>query len=148
MVLFKGQIKYSELKSCSLWTQMPAFSLSSKLARYAAEWKSEKQFLLQHIRLSKYSHHARIRPPYFSGFRIAAVLWQGTGEEKGALLRAGCGARAWRKKSTEKGETQRKQEKHRTGCHQFPVTTEALGCQGPDGRGDRGLQGGAEKATL
>lgn len=28
------------------------------------------------------------------------------------------------------------------------VTTEALGCQGPDGRGDRGLQGGAEKATL
>lgn len=92
MVLFKGQIKYSELKSCSLWTQMPAFSLSSKLARYAAEWKSEKQFLLQHIRLSKYSHHARIRPPYFSGFRIAAVLWQGTGEEKGALLRAGYGA--------------------------------------------------------
>lgn len=34
MVLFKGQIKYSELKSCSLWTQMPAFSLSSKLAMY------------------------------------------------------------------------------------------------------------------
>lgn len=117
MVLFKGKSKYLELKSCSLWTQVPAFSLSSKWARYA-EWKSEKQFPLQHVRLSKSSHHAQIRPLYFSGFWIAAVLWQVRGEEK-SLLRAGCGARAWRKKSTDKRDTQRKQKKHRTGCPQF-----------------------------
>lgn len=126
---------------------MTAFSLSSKLARYA-EWKSEKQFLLQHIRLRKYSHYARIRPPYFSGFRIAAVLWQGTGEEKGALLRAGCGAGQGGRSPQIKEIPRESRKSTGQGALSSLVTTEALGCQGPDGRGDRGLLGGAEKATL